>query len=55
MVGSDTVPLSDQGQKADSSPGVIELLKVGHLIELSGSMSRGQTVHITKEDFAFVL
>jgi hypothetical protein len=55
MFGSDTVPLNDQDQNADSSPGVIELLEAGHLIELSGSMSRGQTAHITKEGFAFVL
>ena len=55
MVGSEAVPFEDEVPNVDPSPGVIELLKAGHLIVLSGSASRGQTPHITKEGFAFVL
>lgn len=55
MVGSEAVPFEDEAPNADPSPGVIELLKAGHLIMLSGSASRGQTPHITKDGFAFVL
>lgn len=55
MVGSEAVPFEDENPNVDPSPGVIELLKAGHLIVLTGSVSRGQTPHITKEGFAFVL
>ena len=55
MVGSEAVPFEDASPNEDPSPGVIELLKAGHLIVLSGSVSRGQTPHITKDGFAFVL
>lgn len=55
MVGSEAVPFEDEAPNPDPSPGVIELLKAGHLIVLSGTASRGQTPHITKDGFAFVL
>lgn len=61
MVGSSAVPLESAGTPTERqaaiqpSPGVIELLKAGHLIELAGTYSRGQTAKITKEGFAFVL
>ncbi|EXJ85748.1 hypothetical protein A1O1_06116 [Capronia coronata CBS 617.96] len=59
MVGSSAVPLesttTEHQAAMQPSPGVIELLKAGHLIELSGTHSRGQTAKITKEGFAFVL
>ncbi|OCT47481.1 RNA polymerase II transcription factor B subunit 2 [Cladophialophora carrionii] len=57
MVGSSAIPLLENEQSAaiDPAPGVIELLKAGHLIEVSGTYSRGGTAKITKEGFAFVL
>lgn len=56
MVGSSAIPLeTEQTAAIEPSPGVIELLKAGHLIEVSGTYSRGQTAKITKEGFAFVL
>jgi transcription initiation factor TFIIH subunit 4 len=55
MVGSEAVPFEDEAPNPDPSPGVIELLKAGHLIVLSGTASRGYTPHITKDGFAFVL
>jgi transcription initiation factor TFIIH subunit 4 len=55
MVGSSAVPIDDATPTADPSPGVIELLKDGHLIELSGSSFRAGAPKITKEGFAFVL
>lgn len=56
MVGSSAVPLETEKAAAiEPSSGVIELLKAGHLIEVSGTYSRGQTAKITKEGFAFVL
>lgn len=55
MVGSSAVPLDGQADLMEPSAGVIELLRAGHLIELTGSSSRGQTPKITKEGFAFVL
>ena len=57
MVGSTAIPLLENEHSAaiDPAPGVIELLKAGHLIEVSGTYSRGGTAKITKEGFAFVL
>jgi transcription initiation factor TFIIH subunit 4 len=57
MVGSSAIPLLENEQSAavDPAPGVVELLKAGHLIEVSGTYSRGVTPKITKEGFAFVL
>jgi len=55
MVGSSAVPVEAETAAVQPSPGVVELLKAGHLIELTGSSSRGQTPKITKEGFAFVL
>lgn len=55
MVGSSAVPLEAEQAAIEPSPGVIELLKAGHLIEISGTYSRGQASKITKEGFAFVL
>ncbi|KAK5082062.1 RNA polymerase II transcription factor B 52 kDa subunit [Lithohypha guttulata] len=43
----------DELPPPDSS--VIELLKIGHLVEVSGTVSRGQRTQVTKEGFAFVL
>ncbi|KIV81991.1 hypothetical protein PV11_04135 [Exophiala sideris] len=55
MVGSSRTPLDAEQAAIEPAPGVIELLKAGHLIELSGTYSRGQAAKITKEGFAFVL
>jgi transcription initiation factor TFIIH subunit 4 len=56
MVGSSAIPLGEDGNNvAEPSRGVMHLLQTGHLIELSGSSSRGYTPKITKEGFAFVL
>ncbi|KAK7897874.1 RNA polymerase II transcription factor B 52 kDa subunit [Exophiala xenobiotica] len=55
MVGSSANPLDTEQTAIQPSSGVIELLKAGHLIELSGTYSRGQAAKITKEGFAFVL
>ena len=57
MVGSTSIPLLENEHSAaiDPTPGVIELLKAGHLIEVQGTYSRGTTAKITKEGFAFVL
>lgn len=55
MVGNSAVPLESNTTTVDPSPGVIELLKVGHLIELSGSSCLGHSAKITKDGFAFVL
>lgn len=57
MVGSSAIPLLENEESAaiEPAPGVVELLKAGHLIELSGTYSRGRTAKITKEGFAFVL
>ncbi|KAK6387649.1 RNA polymerase II transcription factor B 52 kDa subunit [Exophiala oligosperma] len=55
MVGSSATPLDTKQTAIEPSPGVIELLKAGHLIEVSGTYSRGQAAKITKEGFAFVL
>jgi transcription initiation factor TFIIH subunit 4 len=56
MVGSSAVPVDEDGKKiAEPSRGVMHLLESGHLIELSGTASRGYTPKITKEGFAFVL
>ncbi|KAL2399050.1 General transcription and DNA repair factor IIH subunit TFB2 [Exophiala dermatitidis] len=59
MVGSSSILLesgtTENQASIQPSPGVIELLKAGHLIELTGTYSRGQAAKITKEGFAFVL
>lgn len=55
MVGSSADPMESDQVAVDPSPGVIELLRVGHLIELSGTARTGTTAKITKEGFAFVL
>ena len=55
MVGSSAMLYEGESQPVSPSPGAMELLKAGHLIELSGSSYRGQTPKITKEGFAFVL
>ena len=55
MVGSSAMLFEGESQPVKPSPGAMELLKAGHLIELSGSSYRGQTPKITKEGFAFVL
>lgn len=55
MVGSSAILFEGETQPAKPSAGALELLKAGHLIELSGSSYRGQTPKITKEGFAFVL
>lgn len=55
MVGSSAILFEGESKPLKPSPGAIELLKAGHLIELSGSSYRGQTPNITKEGFAFVL
>ena len=57
MVGSTSIQLleDEQSVSIDPAPGVIELLKAGHLIEVSGTYSRGSAAKITKEGFAFVL
>jgi transcription initiation factor TFIIH subunit 4 len=55
MVGSSAIPLEEEQAAIEPSPGVIELLKAGHLIEVMGTYSRGQSAKITKEGFAFVL
>ncbi len=55
MVGSSAILFEGESQPIKPSPGAMELLKAGHLIELTGSSYRGQTPKITKEGFAFVL
>ncbi|KIW28608.1 uncharacterized protein PV07_08257 [Cladophialophora immunda] len=57
MVGSSSIPLETANEQPaiDPAPGVIELLKAGHLIEVSGAYNHGQRARITKEGFAFVL
>lgn len=55
MVDSSAVPIEGDNQISEPSLGVIELLRVGHLIELTGSSAAGHTPKITKEGFAFVL
>ena len=56
MVGSSAILVEDGGAAiAEPSRGVMHLLQEGHLIELSGTASRGYTPKITKEGFAFVL
>jgi transcription initiation factor TFIIH subunit 4 len=55
MVGNSAASLESTTPIADPSPGVIELLKAGHLIELSGSARLGHSAKITKDGFAFVL
>lgn len=55
MVGNSVMPLESDTSVVDPSPGVIELLKAGHLIELSGSSRLGHSAKITKDGFAFVL
>jgi transcription initiation factor TFIIH subunit 4 len=56
MVGSSAIPVDEDGRQiAEPSRGVMHLLTTGHLIELSGTASRGYTPKITKEGFAFVL
>ena len=56
MVGSSAIPVDEDGnQIAEPSRGVMHLLQEGHLIELSGTASRGYNPKITKEGFAFVL
>ncbi|KAF7510511.1 hypothetical protein GJ744_006357 [Endocarpon pusillum] len=55
MVGNSAIPLESTSTVVDPSPGVIELLKAGHLIELAGSSRLGYSPKITKDGFAFVL
>ncbi|KEF62547.1 uncharacterized protein A1O9_00520 [Exophiala aquamarina CBS 119918] len=55
MVGSSSTAVESEQVAIDPSPGVIELLRAGHLIETNGTYSRGQVASITKEGFAFVL
>lgn len=55
MVGNSAIPLESNSTNVDPSAGVIELLKAGHLIELTGSSRLGHTAKITKDGFAFVL
>ncbi|OAP58906.1 hypothetical protein AYL99_06203 [Fonsecaea erecta] len=57
MVGSSSIPLETANEQPaiEPAPGVIELLKAGHLIEVSGAYIHGQRARITKEGFAFVL
>ncbi len=55
MVGNSAIPLESTSTIVDPSPGVIELLKAGRLIELTGSSRLGHSPKITKDGFAFVL
>lgn len=55
MVGSSAANLESDEQMPMPAGPVIALLKAGHLIELTGTTSRGTTPRITKEGFAFVL
>lgn len=55
MVGNSAMPLEATNTNVDPSPGVKELLKAGHLIELTGSSRLGHSAKITKDGFAFVL
>jgi transcription initiation factor TFIIH subunit 4 len=55
MVGSSAILFENESPPTTPSPGALELLKAGHLIELTGSSSRGHTPKITREGFAFVL
>lgn len=55
MVGSSSTAIEPDQVAISPSPGVIELLRAGHLIETNGTYSRGQVANITKEGFAFVL
>ena len=55
MVGSSAVPIDDASRTAEPSAGVVELLRGGHLIELTGASVAGHAPKITKEGFAFVL
>ena len=55
MVGSSAILLEEHEQSETPAAQVVSLLRSGHLIELSGSASRGQRATITKEGFAFVL
>ena len=55
MVGSSAIPLDEEVRQSDPAPAVIEILRSGHLIELSGASISGSIPKITKEGFAFVL
>ena len=55
MVGSSAIRLESTSTVVDPSPGVIELLKAGHLIEPCASSRLGGSAKITKDGFAFVL
>ena len=55
MVGSSAIPLDEDIRQDDPAPAVVEILRSGHLIELSGASISGNTPKITKEGFAFVL
>lgn len=55
MVGSSAILLEEHEQSETPAAQVVSLLRSGHLIELSGTASRGQRATITKEGFAFVL
>jgi transcription initiation factor TFIIH subunit 4 len=56
MVGSSANLLAGSDEVAiQPSPGVVELLRAGHLIDFLGTASRNQGAKITKEGFAFVL
>jgi transcription initiation factor TFIIH subunit 4 len=55
MVGNSAIPLESSSTIVEPSPGVIELLKAGHLIELTGTSRLGHSAKITKDGFAFVL
>ena len=55
MVGSSSIHIDADQRTADPSAGVIELLREGHLIELTGASVAANRPRITKEGFAFVL
>ncbi|KAL8243891.1 hypothetical protein R6Q59_010149 [Mikania micrantha] len=55
MVGTSAASLESGGGMPEPAQAVIALLKAGHLIELTGTVSRGAAPRITKEGFAFVL
>jgi transcription initiation factor TFIIH subunit 4 len=55
MVGNSAVSLDSDARTIEPSAGVVELLKAGHLIELSGTARLGRASKITRDGFAFVL
>lgn len=55
MVGSTASSVDSEESLPPPPPSVVALLKEGGLVNMSGTVSRGQSPHITKEGFAFVL